>query len=394
MKRAFCIFTAIALLLAPSALQAQAPDKENVFDGAVRLDKTVHDFGDIMVTDGPVSATFTLTNVSGSPSVIYNVASSCGCTSVEWTKKPLKTGESATVKATYSNDEGGYPFDKTLTIYVSSVKQPIVVHLRGESHEKKMSLSQMYPVRFGQLGMKSVEIKAGNMSQEQQKSGEVSVANLGTRPVTIGFSSVSEGLELKVSPNPVPAGGVSKLKYTITADRDHWGKNMYYAVPMVNGKSFKAVVNRSDERKDAGTEAVTSDPDPLLGDGSEKIGVFAVIKENFSSWTKEQKDNGSQPVARESTFSFGRVKAGTRVEASFSITNKGKSAFKAYKVDSETRRTTVSAFPDVPPGCTQDLNVTFDTKGLPSGETLVVLTVMTNSPIRPIMNLFITGWIE
>lgn len=390
----FVVLQALALILLPGRILAQGTDRDNVFGNVVRFDKTVHDFGDIMVSDGPVSATFTLTNVSSAPIAIYNVASSCGCTSVEWTKKPLKSGESGTVKATYKNDEGGYPFDKTLTVYVSSLKQPVVVHLRGESHAKKLSLSQMYPVKFGSLGMKSVEIKCGNMSQGQQKSGETTVANLGTKPVTVSFASVSEGLSLSVSPNPIPAGEVAKMKYTVTADRNHWGKNMYYAVPMVDGRSFKAVVSQVEAHQEAGTEAITADPDPQLGNGSEKIGVYAVTKENFSSWTKEQKDNASQPMAKESTSTFGRVKAGTKVKASFSITNKGKSDFKVYKVDSETLRATVGTFPDLAPGKTADLNVTFDTTGLPSGETLVVLTVITNSPLRPIMNLFLSGWIE
>ncbi len=222
----------------------------------------------------------------------------------------------------------------------------------------------MYPVRIGPLGFKETDIKGGNFEQGRQISDEIQIANLSGKPVKLEFKDVSPELALKLSQNPIPAKDTAKISYTVTASREKWGKSYCWFTPVADGKAGR------------------------------KIGIWTITKENFSSWTKEQKDNGSQPVARESTFSFGRVKAGTRVEASFSITNKGKSAFKAFKVDSETRRTTVAPFPDVPPGCTQDLNVTFDTKGLPSGETLVVLTVMTNSPIRPIMNLFITGWIE
>ena len=77
---------------------AQGSGADNTFGGVVRLDKIVHDFGDILVTDGPVTATFTATNVGDKPLVIYSVVSSCGCTDVEWTKQPLQPGLTRTTR--------------------------------------------------------------------------------------------------------------------------------------------------------------------------------------------------------------------------------------------------------------------------------------------------------
>ncbi|MBQ1649339.1 MAG: DUF1573 domain-containing protein, partial [Bacteroidales bacterium] len=93
----------IQILALLSCLGVCAWGQEGVdFGGVVRLDKTVHDFGDIMIADGPVSCSFTVTNIGSEPTVIFNVASSCGCTDVDWTKKPLQPGEKGTVKATYT----------------------------------------------------------------------------------------------------------------------------------------------------------------------------------------------------------------------------------------------------------------------------------------------------
>jgi hypothetical protein len=99
-------------------------------------------------------------------------------------------------------------------------------------------------------------------------------------------------------------------------------------------------------------------------------------------------------VADESTFSFGKVKAGAKIDASFIIKNTGKSAFKVYKIDSESSRLSTSPFGDVAPGRKGTLKCTLDTSGMPKGECLIVVTLTTNSPLRPIMNLFVTGWIE
>lgn len=397
------IFNNLALLLAVSGLffcgggnlLAQGSGKDNTFEGIVRLDKTVHDFGDIMVSDGPVTATFTATNVSGKSLLIYNVATSCGCTSVEWTRKPIEPGQAGTIKATFKNDEKGYPFDKSLTVYFSGAKRPVILRLRGVSHDKEFTLEEIYTTRFGNLGFKKVDIKGGNLSQGQQKSGDVLVANLGGKPLKLSFSNVSQGLSLKVSPNPVPAGSTAKVSYTVTADRQHWGKNYYYATPVVDGRSYKAVVKPSPEgeTKAAGAEAIVADPNPELGAGKSRIGIFTFTKENFSGLTDRERGAGANPVADESTYSFGKVKAGEKVDCVFSFTNKGKSPFRVYKVDSESLRVKALPFADVPVGGRGDLKVTFDTKGFPAGECLIVLTLTTNSPLRPIINLYLTGWV-
>ena len=76
------------------------------------------------------------------------------------------------------------------------------------------------------------------------------------------------------------------------------------------------------------------------------------------------------------------------------IKNTGKSAFKVYKIDSESSRLSTSPFGDVAPERKGTLKCTLDTSGMPKGECLIVVTLTTNSPLRPIMNLFVTGWIE
>ena len=97
----------------------------------VQFDKTVHDFGVITLKDGPQTCTFTITNDGDADVNILAVTTSCGCTGVKWTRETIKPGEKGTVTATYSNDEGAYPFDKTLAVYMSDNSKPTVLHLKG-----------------------------------------------------------------------------------------------------------------------------------------------------------------------------------------------------------------------------------------------------------------------
>ncbi len=392
MKKALSILL-LPLLLLTSNHRSAAQQK---FENTLELDKTTHDFGDIMISDGPVNCEFNVKNVSNQPVAIYNVISSCGCTNVEWTREPIAAGKTGKIKATYSNDEGGYPFDKTLTAYVAGVKQPIILKLRGISHEKKLPLSELYPIRFGDLGLKEVEIKAGNMQQGQQKSGEFQVANLGKSQLSLSFSNISEGLSVSVSPNPIPAGSIAKVSYTVNSSRKLWGKNFYYATPQINGKSQNAVITSPEQtaKKPAGTEAIQSDPNPRLGAGKPQIGIWAITKEDFSSWTKEQKNKGSNLSFENSTYSFGKVKAGTTIEAEFKLTNTGKSELIIYKVDSDSSRATTTIASKLAPSAKTTVKTSINTSGMQKGEVLILLTLTTNSPLRPLVNLYITGFID
>lgn len=349
--------------------------------GIAEFDKTVHDFGDILLSDGKQSCTFKVKNISSKPMLIHSVITSCGCTDVKWTREPIKPGESGEISATYTNDEGPYPFDKGLTVYISGIGKPVVLRLRGVSHQKKLPLDEMYPVHIGSLGLKDIEIKCGNIEQGEAKSTEITVANLSASPISIGFAETSRNLSVKAVPNPIPAKSTAKLQISVSSDRNLWGKNWYYTKPTVNGQTFKALRN--------GSPVLTN----TASDGSE-LAIFAFTKENFSSLSKSDRENGSRPLFNSSSFTFGKIKAGTPVDATFTFKNTGKSEFKIFKIDVDSKSYKADEIPAVKCGYEGSVKVHLNTDGLPSGETLIIVTLTTNSPSRPIVNLFITGFIE
>jgi hypothetical protein len=99
--------------------------------GRAQFDRTVYDFGTISQADGPQTCVFTVTNTGDEPLTILSAISSCGCTNVRWTRTSLAKGEKGKIEATYTNEDGPYPFDKTITVYLSDIRKPVVLHLRG-----------------------------------------------------------------------------------------------------------------------------------------------------------------------------------------------------------------------------------------------------------------------
>lgn len=339
----------------------EAPD-----EGDAVFDKLVHDFGDVSIEDGPLSCTFTVTNNGTEPLVLFEVVSSCGCTDVTWTREPLQPGKSGTISATFKNEDGPFPFDKTLTVYISGQRKPVILRLRGTVHEKKKSLSELYGAqKLGDFGLKARDYKAGVLKQGLTVSETATVANLGKKPLKVEFTEVSEYLKLNVSPNPIPAGSTATLIFTIEAAPGLYGKHTYTAVPVLNGRKASA-----------------------------PLSVWSTTRENFDKWTDEERNNGAIPVFENSTANFGIVKAGDPVEVTFNCSNRGKSTFHIYQADPEDPALKVLEMTDCEPGGKGLVRVSLNTSAVEKGEAVIMLTLTTNSPLRPVVNLFVAGEIR
>ncbi len=342
------------------------PAEEPQPSGTVVFDKTVHDFGDVSVKDGPLTCTFTLTNKGKEDVSIYEVVSSCGCTDVIWTKGTIAPGESGTISATYKNEDGPTPFDKILTVYISGVKRPVVLRLRGVVHEKKKSLSELYGgQKLGDFGLKSRHYKTATLKQGLSVSETASVANLGKKPLKVTWADVSPQLTVSVDPNPIPAGEIATLAFTIQADSSLWGKTVYTATPVLNGRKASA---------------------PLE--------VSAFTQENFSNWEAGERSDAALPVFDSSTANVGIVQQGSTLDITFVCINKGKLPFHIYKADPEDPALKAVSLPDVAPGKKEEVKFSLNTAGLEKGECVIMVSLTTNSPLRPLVNLFVAGEIR
>ncbi|TYP90905.1 uncharacterized protein DUF1573 [Sphingobacterium allocomposti] len=90
--------------------------------GEFRFEKETHDFGNIP-HNKPATFDFKFTNAGDAPIIISEVKPSCGCSVAEFTKTPVKPGESGTVTVTYNAAAKG-PFTKQFTVK-SNTKTPV-----------------------------------------------------------------------------------------------------------------------------------------------------------------------------------------------------------------------------------------------------------------------------
>ncbi|MBO9636422.1 MAG: DUF1573 domain-containing protein, partial [Chitinophagaceae bacterium] len=102
------MLTASGSLLAQTAtVAAAAPD-------VLQLKENGYDFGKIP-QGRPVTHIFEIVNTGKAPLLLSNVQASCGCTTPEWSRDPIKPGATATIKVGYNAAAEGY-FNKSITI--------------------------------------------------------------------------------------------------------------------------------------------------------------------------------------------------------------------------------------------------------------------------------------
>ena len=346
----FCGFT--------TYLSAQdQPESDLVFN------KTVHDFGDILLSEGKVNCTFTYTNKGSKPIVIQTIIASCGCTEPKWDKAPIMPGKSGNISVTFLNDQGPYPFDKTIAVYSTASDRPITLRIRGVVHEKKKPLSELFPVAYGAFRLRNAAYHLGQIAQGEAKTDSAQVVNNGRSDIEIGFAKVSKGLTINVSPKKLKPGERGYIRFTVdTRLHTDWGTVTYTAQPLVNGKA----------------------------EGPSPIEVTVEIRDNFKNLSREQLADAPILLADQTSARIEGAKQGGKIEKSFSIANKGKSPILLYKATPSHDYTTVEMPKEIAPGKSGTITITVNSAKL-IGEFVTGATFITNVPSRPLFALMITG---
>lgn len=353
----FAIVAAMAIALTVNALQAQTGHAEYL-----RFSETVHNFGKINIKAGPQSCAFEYTNVTKNSIVINNILSSCGCTEPKWSKAPIMPGEKGKIKVTFLNDQGPYPFDKTLTVYTSAAEKPIMLRITGVVYEKGKPLSEQYPAHFGPLGLRSAIQNGGQVEQGFVTTKKENVANLSKKSVTVSFTNQSKGFNVKISPSVIKPDEAATITYTIdTKPEENWGKTRYSANFVIDGKVIE-----------------------------NKFVAECMIVTPYTSLSYADNIEAPQFMTDKSSLEFGKIKAGQTVNLKVRISNAGKSPLRIYKIEKNGTPAVIKCPAKVEAGQSGVININF-TPQKKEKEAVFTITLITNVPNRPIVTLFLAG---
>jgi hypothetical protein len=98
----------------------------------IKIDNNIFDFGNIII-NMKNETVFSIKNTGDTPLIIQHISTSCGCTAVEWDKKPIEQGETTKIKVEMTPKEEGY-FKKTIMVYCNVKELPVKLTIIGRAN--------------------------------------------------------------------------------------------------------------------------------------------------------------------------------------------------------------------------------------------------------------------
>ena len=95
----------------------------------VSMDQSEKNFGSIPLNEKREHV-FKLVNTGNKPLVVYDVTTSCGCTKAEYSREPVRPGDTLDLKVVYHAEDKGR-FRKSLTVYCNMDDSPLKLTVVG-----------------------------------------------------------------------------------------------------------------------------------------------------------------------------------------------------------------------------------------------------------------------
>lgn len=142
------IFSMLFLLGIALSMKAQINDPNAPI---FKFNEETHDFGNVKEGAQP-TFDFEFTNTGKTPLLIQSCTASCGCTTPDWTKSPIKPGQKGKISVKYNSaGHGGEKINKTvyITSNAQSDKKKYELYIKGNvlADPNKTQPTNVVPVK-------------------------------------------------------------------------------------------------------------------------------------------------------------------------------------------------------------------------------------------------------
>lgn len=252
------------------------------------------------------------------------------------------------------------------------MKNPVLVFLAlllmsAYTSMAQKSINEEYPTAMGHIQISTPQIAFNTIKNTDVMIDTLKIINVGEKEISMSFPDLPTHITCKLIPERLSP----KQKGIIVVTWDALKSNYF-------GSVYERI------------NISTNDSVQLL----KPLDITANIVEDFSNLTPEQLQNAAKIKFENTTYSFGTIKEGEKIETDFKFTNTGNNDLFIRKVKASC-------------GCTAThidkiqvkkdegsfIHATVDTRGRP-GQLNKTITVVCNDPEQPTITLFIIGKVE
>ena len=334
---------------------------------SLRFTRSSWDFGTIREADGKVSCSFEYVNSGKQPVVIDQVNVSCGCTTPEFSRKPIMAGERGEMKVTFdpANREG--EFVKEITVFTGGRRYRATLRISGNIIARTKSVEELYPVAVGDCGLRidARSLPFSYVTHGERKNLFINYINTSSKPVRVRLVQTSSSGYLRHNfPQTIPAGAKGEVEFS-------------YSVARSSGYFGEL------------TDVFELQVDDAQCDVRISTSGYAI--EHF-----EIPNNELAPKAEfdHQLLKFGDVlKSDKTIQIKVQLTNNGMEPLFVRSVapSHEAITTSLAAGTKVEPSASVTMTVVVDPSKLDYGRAIERIVLITNDPERPMRQLRITG---
>ncbi len=329
---------------------------------ALRFAEKSWNFGQIEETGGIVSHTFAFTNRADHPVVIERVYTSCGCTSTDYPRQPLRPGASGTFTVNYDPDGRPGRFEKHINIYYDGGRGNTELTVKGVVNPRPHTVEEDYPFTIGGGVRADAIYRAfGNTPQGHTKSMTVALVNTSDAAVSLAVEPVERSGLLEIDmPDRLKAG--EKVLATLTYVM---GKQPRYGII---GDSFRIAVDGRTTDAVISTSAIGIDDFKGNGRTAPKMRITPVF------------------------YNFGTVGAPSRQNIEITVSNEGDAPLVIRSV--ECRKDTrfgLKAGDVIEAGESRTVTMTFSVGAEAVDSVFGGAIIVCNDPARPMRELRVTA---
>lgn len=333
---------------------------------AIKFEKTTFDFGTIKEEKGVVTGVFKFKNTGKYDVQILSVRPSCGCTTSEYTKEPVKPGETGVVKATYDPARRPGVFNKSIAVTTNDQNSPnVTLFIKGNVLERPKTKEELYPIQQGALRFMTNHLSF-NLTNIESKVDTIKIYNAGTKKMELKFDKLPAYVTILKQTSVLNLNPGAETKILVKYDAVKRNE-----IGFVYDK-FSILSNDT-----AQVEKI--------------VYISANINEDFSKLTPEQLQNAPVIFIEKENYDFGKIKVGEVVDYWFIVKNTGKSKLVIRKVKASCGCTaTQPEQMEVEPGQSTRIKASFNSAGR-VGQQHKTITVITNDPKRSNITLTLSG---
>lgn len=336
---------------------------QNTTSGLRFSSDTIH-LGTIAEDGGSVVARAEATNESAIPIYIDDIVTSCGCTSVGYTREAIAPNESATIAITFNPLNRPGRFEKEILIKVRDAERDIVLHITGYVQPRERTIDEIYPFDMGGgLRLHATSRAFGYLEQGNEATEHIEFINTSSECIALSTEqTLSSGILTISHPTTIEPNttGEIALRYALAENGNIYG---------TQSDEFYLVVDGTRSRYRLTTEVIAVDNFDIVDDIS---APRCDISKNI--------------------IKFGDVKVSDGVHyATTTITNNGATPLiiRRAETSSEVIRCEVIANTTIAPGKSMELVVALDMGRIEDIDEPFAarIRLITNDPIRPMQTL-------